>query len=550
MASEAAAALTGGAAYDPEALEGGEEGLGQVWFVSITLLVVVLLGLLYHGYMPQFIRTVLPESALVLLIGIAAGGILSVDAALHAMSAFDPETFFHFLLPPIILYAGYSLEREHGHVFFSNIGTILALAVVGTLVSTCLVSLLCFAVAQTPVVDLTLVECFLFGALISATDPVACIAIFESMHVSDLLFNVVFGESVLNDAVAIVLYRAVNRFTDPTYGVTAGHIFFAVGEFCWISVGSFAIGVAFAALLTLGLKWLRAPEAIPTLLFFIFGYLCYMLAEFLTLSGIVTVLNFGIFMGHYGIFNMDDANQHMSFQLAKLIGVLLESLVFAYIGMSVFGVDGHRLNVGFTVLAILFCLVGRAANVFPLSALMNSMRKRKLPLRLQVVVWFSGLRGAIAFALSLTLDTPNADVIKTTALGIVLVTTVLVGGATMPLLEGLGIAGDGQEALSPAEREERDKVSTSKMWFLRLDRRFLFPFFVKRENIPDWVGGGGKPERSAMLESGSRGEGPEPAGAEGATSGTVELQLAGNRSVLSGNRSRLSIVSVASDSDA
>jgi len=53
-----------------------------------------------------------------------------------------------------------------------------------------------------------------------------------------------------------------------------------------------------------------------------------------------------------------------------------------------------------------------------------------------------------------------------------------------------------------------------------------------------------------MLESGSRGEGPEPAGAEGASSGTVELQLAGNRSVLSGNRSRLSIVSVASDSDA
>ena len=161
--------------------------------------------------LPRFVRYVLPESALILIVGLLAGLGMRESDHLNSFIVFNTEVFFAVLLPPIIFYAGYSLEREHGYVFFSNIGSIIVFAVFGTLISTVVVAMLCYAVAEGGIVSLSLVECWLFGALISAIDPVATISIFEAFHVENTLFNLVFGESVLNDAVAIVLYRTVNK---------------------------------------------------------------------------------------------------------------------------------------------------------------------------------------------------------------------------------------------------------------------------------------------------------------------------------------------------
>ena len=83
------------------------------------------------------------------------------------------------------------------------------------------------------------------------------------------------------------------------------------------------------------------------------------------------------------------------------------------------------------------CLVGRAANIFPLSILLNYFREHKITKKMQFVMWFSGLRGAIAFALSLSLEIDNEirHVIVTTTLILVLFTTMVLGGATMPLMK-------------------------------------------------------------------------------------------------------------------
>lgn len=121
-------------------------------------------------------------------------------------ATFDPEIFFNIILPPIIFYAGYSLKRKY---FFRNLGAILTYAIVGTTISAFLVGGLMYGCVKLMPASLSNSFSFLdtlyFGALISPTDPLTILAIFHDLNVDVNLYALVFGESVLNDAVAIVL---------------------------------------------------------------------------------------------------------------------------------------------------------------------------------------------------------------------------------------------------------------------------------------------------------------------------------------------------------
>lgn len=140
-------------------------------------------------------------------------------------ATFDPEIFFNIILPPIIFYAGYSLKRVRKVLhqknffflkvklfqkyFFRNLGAILTFAIIGTTISAFLVGVLMYgAVKLWPVAlsnSFTFLDTLFFGALISPTDPLTILAIFSDLQVDVNLYALVFGESVLNDAVAIVL---------------------------------------------------------------------------------------------------------------------------------------------------------------------------------------------------------------------------------------------------------------------------------------------------------------------------------------------------------
>lgn len=125
-------------------------------------------------------------------------------------ATFDPEIFFNIILPPIIFYAGYSLKRKY---FFRNLGAILTYAIIGTTMSAFFVGAIMYGCVQLMPEKLsssfTFLDTLYFGALISPTDPLTILAIFHDMHVDVNLYALVFGESVLNDAVAIVLSRLV-----------------------------------------------------------------------------------------------------------------------------------------------------------------------------------------------------------------------------------------------------------------------------------------------------------------------------------------------------
>jgi len=182
------------------------------------VLVVTLLGvcifctylLLTMGTTMRWVRY-LPESVVTIILGVMAGSVLTLSGqTLSNLVTFDPQTFFILMLPPIIFESGYSLHKGD---FFFNIGSILLFAVLGTLISTLVVGFGAYWIGTTGVsYPLTLLDALTFGSLISATDPVATLAIFHTLDVDPTLYMLVFGESVLNDAVAVVMFRTLLSF--------------------------------------------------------------------------------------------------------------------------------------------------------------------------------------------------------------------------------------------------------------------------------------------------------------------------------------------------
>ena len=150
-----------------------------------------------------------PENCLLIILGIIVGVLLYVTHLDEEKRIYvvNNDIFFLFLLPPIVLETGYFLPKR---AFFDNLGTILLLAVLNKLFNTMCIGLTIWAFGKTVLLGSTtfsLLECFLFASFITAVDPIAVLATFVEIRVNDTLYIVVFGESLLNDAVSIVSRR-------------------------------------------------------------------------------------------------------------------------------------------------------------------------------------------------------------------------------------------------------------------------------------------------------------------------------------------------------
>ncbi|CAH3030276.1 unnamed protein product [Porites evermanni] len=227
-------------------------------------------------------------------------------------AVFDPEIFFYVLLPPIIFYAGYDMKKRF---FFRNIGAILTYAFVGTTVSCVVFGSTMYAYTKFATVDkdFNFLECLLFGALISATDPVTVLAIFHDLHVDVDLYALVFGESVMNDAVAIVLFRSVETYLlDKTgSGFQVDRFFESVGVFIGVFSGSFFLGFAMGLVTALVTKLTRISDfpLLETALFFLLSWTTFLMAEAANLTGIVAVLFCGISQAHYTYNNLSEESK-------------------------------------------------------------------------------------------------------------------------------------------------------------------------------------------------------------------------------------------------
>ncbi|XP_045143404.1 sodium/hydrogen exchanger 9 [Echinops telfairi] len=434
------------------------------------------------------------------------------NAILEKMT-FDPEIFFNVLLPPIIFHAGYSLKKKH---FFQNLGSILTYAFLGTAISCIVIGLIMYGFVKAMVNagqlkngDFHFTDCLFFGSLMSATDPVTVLAIFHELHVDPKLYTLLFGESVLNDAVAIVLTYSISIYSPKENPNTfdAAAFFQSVGNFLGIFAGSFAMGSAYAVVTALLTKFTRLCEfpMLETGLFFLLSWSAFLSAEAASLTGIVAVLFCGVTQAHYTYNNLSLDSKMRTKQLFEFMNFLAENVIFCYMGLALFTFQNHIFNALFMLGAFLAIFVARACNIYPLSFLLNLGRKQKIPWNFQHMMMFSGLRGAIAFALAIrNTESQPKQMMLTTTLFIVFFTVWVFGGGTTPMLTWLqirvGMDPDEDPKEGPSSQQEansldKNTTKTESAWLFRMwygfDHKYLKPILTHSgppltTTLPEW----------------------------------------------------------------
>jgi len=201
-------------------------------------------------------------------------------------------------------------------------------------------------------------------------------------------------------------------------------------------------------------------------------------------------------MKHYNWYSISSDAQTTTHHLFKTVAFVAETFVFVYLGMNVTGFYSFHLKWDpvLIVFSLIACLVSRMVNIFPLSFIANLGRKNKISFKMQIMVWFAGLRGAIAFALALNMRTSHRSEVITTTLFLVLFTTIILGSSTSFVLKTLDL--DASESvredechsrllfISEGSEEERnrfkkrpEKISWAHRTWRRWDEKLMKPLF-------------------------------------------------------------------------
>ncbi|XP_022224471.2 sodium/hydrogen exchanger 3 isoform X17 [Drosophila obscura] len=462
-----------------------------VWILSASIAKI-------GFHMTPKLHLIFPESCLLIVVGVAIGVVLYFCTDV-AVSPLTPNTFFFYMLPPIILDAGYFMPNR---LFFDNLGTILLMAVVGTIFNIATIGGALYACGLTGIYGETetpgLMDIFLFTSLISAVDPVAVLAVFEEIHVNEILYIVVFGESLLNDAVTVVMYHMMEGYT--TIGldnVIPQDIFSGCGSFFIVALGGTAIGVIWGFLTGLVTRFTDHVRVIEPIFIFVMAYLAYLNAEIFHMSGILAITFCGITMKNYVESNISQKSHTTVKYALKMLSSSAETIIFMFLGVATVN-NMHVWNTWFVILTITFCSVFRVLGVILLTAIANRFRLHKLSAVDQFVMSYGGLRGAVAFALVLLVDenvVKQKNMFVTTTIAVIYFTVFLQGITIKPLVSILNVKRANKRKPTMNERiHERfmdhlmagieDIVGKTGNYnvrdkFKRFDNRFIRPLIIR-----------------------------------------------------------------------
>ena len=406
----------------------------------------------------------LPRSAGSIVLGLCIGiffTLFDTEKQFIETVLFKPEVFFLVLIPPIMFEAGFSLNKDD---FFNNIGTILVFAVFGTVLTAFIFGISIYLLCKVFFVyQFSIIEALLFGALISATDPVATISINKMLQLNKNLTAVIFGESVLNDAVSIALFKVFSNFVmfkDLSYGEMAS-------DFLMLFFGSISIGILFGFIITVILKVFRFPDLLDSSLFFLWVYIPYLLSEAIGMSGILAILFLGMIMGNLTIHSLSEKSKVTVEEYFKTFSFVAENFCFVYFGISM-AMLHQGINFGVIIISIFSLLFSRAAVIFVLSPVCNLLRTHRLSYAERVMIWISGARGAIAFSLALSLPFRETRIYVITTQYLVLFTIVVLGIAAYPVARKLELGNIPDEKESPLFAKIKEVFEGKiKKWLVR-----------------------------------------------------------------------------------
>ncbi|KAN0009575.1 hypothetical protein ACTFIU_006870 [Dictyostelium citrinum] len=459
----------------------------------LSFLFLILLSMVVIYGLTRINIHYIPESLVVVVYGIVIGIIVkysNVDTFKH-LASYNPNDFFLFILPLIIFETGLTLNKR---AFFKNIKSILVLATIGTLIAFSLTGFGLYLLGSWGVSPkITLFESLLLSSISSATDPVATLGIFKVLDVDPTLFLIVLGESILNDAVSVILYDSVLQYD------SISELWKPVLLFFGISIGSVVIGILISIILTLLLKYTttkftttttETTEATTFRLFeiifiIIISYSSYVIADSIYLSGILSSFFCGIASSHYLCKSLSDDTKQSISQILRMVAFVGETIVFIYIGMVLPNFN-FQFNIKLLVWTFFLLLISRAISIFPTFFIINKLNNNNknnnknnnnknnnnnnnlVSLGIQIVIWVSGLRGAISFSLMEESEieenvssSESARLLKTDILMIVYSTLFIFGSLTYPILKLLKIKTDVSATTTTNNNDSQDNDDSS-----------------------------------------------------------------------------------------
>lgn len=475
-----------------------------------VIVVVIALCLWVKSLIRHFHVRWIPEAGGCILVGVFGGLFLKFFPNMDF--GFQHDMFLRLMVPPIVFEAALNIDKG---AFMHMVVPIFMFAVLGTLMSTCLTAGIIFYGAPLVHAAMPFVECLAFGALISSIDPIAVLSVLNNMGMSnkDAIYVLIFGESLLNDGVAIVLFQTLLHFMDESIVIDSEAVWLASLHFLVIAIGSLLVGlgcgVAATAYFWL-MKGIQTP-LVEVLTFLCWAFVPYYISDGIEWSGIVSIVAAGFFMDIYVIGNRTDvesngdsghsetssltssrtkrpgifskegflsskAKTHIGF-VTEINSTLMETAIFAYLGIFLFNKRYHW-TLGLPALAVFSCIASRSVMIFFATGIANivakvaSMSRRsfknncrpgvlnprredmikehtKIDGRMQIVLIFAGLRGAMSFALVETVPMFDTQThqgsrfkpeLKAMTSACIVFTVFVLGGSTFYLLERLGLA--------------------------------------------------------------------------------------------------------------
>ena len=368
----------------------------------------------------------------------------------------SPDLILALLVPPLLFEATLHLPWSKLRI---DLVPVLLLAIVGTAAGT---------LGLGALVNVTLgvpwPAAFAFGALISATDPVAVIAFFKQLGAPKRLSVLVEGESLFNDAVAVVAFTLA-------VGAAAGEGF-SIGEaavdFVVVSAGGLAVGVVLGYLVGAVLLARVDDPLIETSATLALAYGSYLVAEDfgriigrdLHFSGLLAVVAAGLMVGTVGLRNTSPTTRLTLEHFWELLTFLVNSMVFLVIGLTIRPRD-LTAELPAVALALAGVIVLRVLLVYGLSELSGRVQPgRRIPMAYRQVMTWGGLRGAISLALVLTMtdevfDRDTVGTVQLMTFGVVLFTLLIQGTTISAVIRRLGLSGRASNELAQQRHQAR-----------------------------------------------------------------------------------------------
>jgi CPA1 family monovalent cation:H+ antiporter len=398
-----------------------QQELGFIILLSIAALVAILIR-----------RIRLPYTVALVIVGL----ILSFFPNFLNFQA-SSDLILAILVPPLIFEATLHIPWNK---LRNDLLPVLMLAVIGTLIGTILVGGIVIQVLEIP-----LLAAVAFGALISATDPVAVIAFFRTLGVSKRLAILVEGESLFNDGIAIVIFNlavGAAAVTGST-GIIELTVGEAVMEFLIVAFGGLAVGLFLGYIVSTIILKNVDDHLIETATTVALAFGSFLMAESfgsimgiegLHFSGILAVVAAGLMVGNIGSQNTSPTTQITLNNFWEFLAFAVNSLVFLLIGLEI-EIAQLVPNIFPIIVAVLAILVSRAIIVYSLGWVHGRFLQplRPIPLNYQHVMYWGGLRGAISLALALTLDS------RIFGIGVATELRVMTFGVVLFTLLGQGI---------------------------------------------------------------------------------------------------------------